>query len=30
MYGTWDQMLLLGGFILSLVELLRDIYNKKK
>ena len=27
---TWDQMLLLGGFILSLVKLLRDIYNKKK
>ena len=30
MYVTWDQMLLLGGFILSLVKLLHDIYNKKK
>ena len=30
MYVTWDQMLLLGGLILSLVKLLRDIYNKKK
>lgn len=30
MYVTWDQLLLVGGFILSLIKLLRDIYNKKK
>lgn len=29
MYVTWDQLLLVGGFILSLIKLLRDIYNKK-
>lgn len=30
MYVTWDQLLLVGGFILSLIKLLHDIYNKKK